>query len=82
MSPSLKHSQSPVKEDGLPDPGDSLSVGMAPETLLLTYVVDPEMSTSPVVLLFLRHHLHRDVTIRYGLFCKWPVMITFHLRGQ
>ena len=34
VSPSLKHSQSPMKENGLPEPGDSLSVGMAPEALL------------------------------------------------
>lgn len=48
----------------------------------VTYVVDSEVSTGPVVLFFLRHHLHRDVTISYGLFCEWPVMVTFHLKGQ
>lgn len=48
----------------------------------MTYIVDPEMSTGPVILLFLWDHFHSDVSVRYGFFCEWPVMVTFHLRWK
>lgn len=47
--------------------------------LLKTYVIDPEVSAGPVVLFFLRDHLHGDVTISDGFFCEWPVVVTFYL---
>jgi hypothetical protein len=50
--------------------------------LLETYIVDPEVSTGPVLLLFLRDHLHGDVPISNGFFCEWPVVVTFYLRQQ
>lgn len=62
--------------------GGSLSLGTDPNLCFVTYIVDPEVSTGPVVLLFLRDHLHSDVSVSYGFFCEWPVMVTFHLRGQ
>lgn len=45
-------------------------------------IVDPEVSTGPVLLLFLRDHLHGDVPISNGFFCEWPVVVTFYLRQQ
>lgn len=59
------------------------STGTAPALCLVTYIVDPEVSTGPVVLLFLWNHLHSDVSVGYRFFREWPVMVTFHLeRGQ
>lgn len=49
---------------------------------LETYIIDPEVSTGPVVLLILWDHLHSDVSISYGIFCEWPVMVTFHLEQE
>lgn len=48
----------------------------------VTYIVDPEVSAGPVIPLFLRDHLHGDVSVSYGFFRERPVMVTFHLRGQ
>lgn len=55
--------------------------GWGPPSLCLvkTYVIDPEVSAGPVVLFFLRDHLHGDVTVSDGLFCEWPVVVTFYL---
>lgn len=55
--------------------------GWGPRSLCLlkTYVIDPEVSAGPVVLFLFRDHLHGDVTISDGLFCEWPVVVTFYL---
>lgn len=48
----------------------------------VTYVADPEVSTGPVILFFLRDHLHRDVSVSYGFFRERPVVVTFHLSWE
>lgn len=50
--------------------------------LLKAYVIDPEVSAGPVLLFFLRDHLHGDVSIGDGFLCEWPVMVTFYLRQK
>lgn len=47
-----------------------------------TYIIDPEVSAGPVVLLILRDHLYGDISISDGFFCEWPVVVTFYLRQK
>lgn len=47
-----------------------------------TYIIDPEVSAGPVLLFFLRDHLHGDVSISNGFFREWPVVVAFYLRQQ
>lgn len=47
-----------------------------------TYIAYSEIPINPVCVFLLWEHLHSDVPIGNRLFCKRPVMITFHLEGK
>lgn len=47
-----------------------------------THIADSEAAIHPVCVLLLAQHLHCDIPISNRIFCKRPVMVTFHLKQR